>query len=1015
METWTETQLWNRLRAGGEDTERLREGIGPILRDAEAVLQSGGTQPATFTLHDADHAFRVAERMVELTPGSTLDALSGYELALLLGSAYLHDIGMAPPGAQLSNLRRFILGEGGVELEPDVMQSLLAWMDGHVAPEAVPVPPEIPHRVEVAEALVAGFVRDSHNDWSQRWIEEHASSALGNYTAWRDDLVCLCRSHHQGYRELASDTFSGRLVAGSASRVNLRYLAVVLRMADVLEVDPERTPLVVQRHRLIDPDSVRFWEKDRQMSVSVGDHKLLVHARPTSALLQRSVIETVDAIDSELALCRQLKLDGALDRMPGGPCSEYVWPYDGSVDRDIREGGSFRYIDGAFRPDTERLLQLLGGIELYSDRLLAVRELLQNAFDAVREEIAWTRISRPGAFAAAAEVANLAATHRVDLELETVGQPARLTCRDSGVGMSERILRERLLVSGTSQRPDTARLERLARAQGFEVGRTGRFGIGVLSYFMLAERVTLRSRRSATPGDAETGAWIFESQGVGSFGELRPLDGAPAGTEVVLALDPGRVDDVKDRLVTFLHGWLTEVPCRFVATIDGETVIDTGPGFAFLPRQPPTRSREVSWKVEEGELPDGIGSYRIDVPTWTVDGETTLVDISAHREADTLLTDGEAEFVSPDVIASWRGMRVGLRDQVWRLYGVPHGLDDSAVLTAMGVANFTSDAAGVLGVDREHIAPTKSAEAAIDFVRDRIRAVQHEVARSSEESEWALLNHRVAGILPAPSASWNWLAEPVTDELSEWRPIRFPVVLLSADNRRPLGHSFRGSRVSVVPPISYGRSRSSRSAFPWRPEDLAPDLVASLDGRPVGVILAPPNADGPARGPDSAKFPPEWRRVAGVAVDGAGTAGAEVIAFNRENRLVELSYLDGRWADEAQALRFNRDRRRDVADGETFRKVAGEDPRLLASWILLGVVGESYSPRTLAARDLDWWRRVWSTLGLRDPVLFWVDRGAERGLHVLDANTWQYRDAFRLSAADVGLPEPHIDWRVTAI
>ena len=49
----------------------------------EAILAHGGTSPTDFTFHDAGHAFRVAQRMAEITPPQTLDGLCPYELAFL--------------------------------------------------------------------------------------------------------------------------------------------------------------------------------------------------------------------------------------------------------------------------------------------------------------------------------------------------------------------------------------------------------------------------------------------------------------------------------------------------------------------------------------------------------------------------------------------------------------------------------------------------------------------------------------------------------------------------------------------------------------------------------------------------------------------------------------------------------------------------------------------------------------------------------------------------------------------
>lgn len=66
--------------------------------------------------------------------------------------------------------------------------------------------------------------------------------------------------------------------------------------------------------------------------------------------------------------------------------------------------------------------------------------------------------------------------------------------------------------------------------------RTGHFGIGVLSYFMLADKVVVRTRRSQYAGDDEATGWVFETEGVGSFGELRRDSKMQVGTQIRLRL-----------------------------------------------------------------------------------------------------------------------------------------------------------------------------------------------------------------------------------------------------------------------------------------------------------------------------------------------------------------------------------------------------------------------------------------------------------------------------------------------
>jgi len=104
--------------------------------------------------------------------------------------------------------------------------------------------------------------------------------------------------------------------------------------------------------------------------------------------------------------------------------------------------------------------------------------------------------------------------------------------------MTKRIIKDHLLVSGSGTRQDVLALERRCLAAGFVLGRSGQFGIGVLSYFMLADKVVITTRRSQDAADSEPTGWRFETDGIGSFGELKRDDAVVRGTSVRLRLRP---------------------------------------------------------------------------------------------------------------------------------------------------------------------------------------------------------------------------------------------------------------------------------------------------------------------------------------------------------------------------------------------------------------------------------------------------------------------------------------------
>ena len=183
------------------------------------------------------------------------------------------------------------------------------------------------------------------------------------------------------------------------------------------------------------------------------------------------------------------------------------------------------------------MLELLGGTALYSTRLAAVRELIQNALDAVREQIAWQQLET----GMSQDV--LAATHMVDLRLETSASGTYLICSDTGVGMTRAIIEDGLLVSGRGRRREVLELEQRCAAAHIPLERTGRFGIGVLSYFMLAGRVGITTTRSSESRPGETTGWRFEVDGLDGFGELTRDTTRVRGTEVRLQLLPEQSED----------------------------------------------------------------------------------------------------------------------------------------------------------------------------------------------------------------------------------------------------------------------------------------------------------------------------------------------------------------------------------------------------------------------------------------------------------------------------------------
>lgn len=709
--SWAATHLWQLLEDRKHEADSARQLLTNIMPEIETVLAKGGTSPIDFTLHDEEHAFRVAQRMFELLPEDVASKLTPFELALLLLSAYLHDIGMTPTRDVVKKHYEYILTTGDGLLSEIEVKELQHWLDEAHGGLELPMSKGLTtvEGLEKAEELLAYYCRHRHNDWSETWIRKHLTDAKhALYPGWVDDLVNLCRSHHEGLEALRQDRFQARYRGNPPQVVNLRYLAALLRVADVMEFDPERTPDVIIAHREIAPKSRIFWHKDRfSFLIDQDKREFRLDAITPDAKVHRAGLETVQQVDQELLTSNALETSGAfvLGSFKDDRCH---WPWPARVNAKITEReGRFVYIEGAFRPEPQHILKLLGGVELYKDPMVAVRELLQNALDSVKEHIACERLRliSPGD---AAWEQKLGEQHKVTLSLIEGSDGFWLVCDDDGVGMTRAIIERHLLVSGAPPLPEVHQLEREANASGFSVERSAQFGIGVLSYFMIADRMVITTRRSVLAGgDPDGTGWRFETEGLAGFGQLTPVGRSAQGAEVRLRIRPEVIADIQADLFKYIQGSLAHAPCRVEVMSSGRCVGALGPGWcqtveelasrllagvggrnphslrsdSLEPLSAIRRREEQSARWDEvrhkamerlrwrdpvaGWLRDGLGRFRMHFPYFDLHGGPCLafLDVEGNRGRFLNLPAEDDEDVHGFLLQgrishSWRGFRM---------------------------------------------------------------------------------------------------------------------------------------------------------------------------------------------------------------------------------------------------------------------------------------------------------------------------------------------------------------------
>ncbi|HRA13031.1 MAG TPA: molecular chaperone HtpG [Giesbergeria sp.] len=184
----------------------------------------------------------------------------------------------------------------------------------------------------------------------------------------------------------------------------------------------------------------------------------------------------------------------------------------------------------SFQAEVAQLLHLVTH-SLYSNPEIFVRELISNASDAC-DKLRFEALDKPALYE---DAPNLEVRVSFDTAAKT------LTIQDNGIGMSAQEAIEHLGTIAKSGTKDF--MGKLTGDQKQDAQLIGQFGVGFYSGFIVADKITVESRRAGLP-TAEGVRWV--SGGSGDF-EVEAIDRPQRGTSVTLHLR----DDAEE----YLNAW----------------------------------------------------------------------------------------------------------------------------------------------------------------------------------------------------------------------------------------------------------------------------------------------------------------------------------------------------------------------------------------------------------------------------------------------------------------------------
>ena len=192
-------------------------------------------------------------------------------------------------------------------------------------------------------------------------------------------------------------------------------------------------------------------------------------------------------------------------------------------------GASDKQVMG-FQAEVKQLLQLMIH-SLYSNKEIFLRELVSNASDA-SDKLRFEAINNAALFEGDSELA-------IQIEFDKAARTISIS--DNGIGLSQAEAVEHL---GTIAKSGTKEFfSRLSGDQQKDAAMIGQFGVGFYSGFIVANKITVESRRAGLP--AEQGV-KWESAGEGEF-SVETINKPQRGTRITLHLREGEDD--------FLSAW----------------------------------------------------------------------------------------------------------------------------------------------------------------------------------------------------------------------------------------------------------------------------------------------------------------------------------------------------------------------------------------------------------------------------------------------------------------------------
>jgi hypothetical protein len=513
LEEFKKLPLWKSMVANSkaEEAAMVERHVAYILPLMEHYVD---TFP-TYTLHNKEHIYNVIRLMGQLL-GDNINLVSGLEAIVLILSAVYHDFGMVFSEEErkaIPEYRNF-----REEFLADMHSARVQFEDNNR---------------EVSKNLAEWYCRWAHavRVWPKLdEVEGHCGVLEWNGVPFRLQLGYVCESHNEPAEEIRIN--DQRFNQEFLGLCDLRFCALLLRLADIMDFDNSRSPQSVydfldlgNPKNSAERISKDEWNKHMaSRGFQFPDHpngnSILFVAAPPHPYIEQGIRNFLDLVDLELGAAAKVTRYCA-DKWQNFPFPERV---------DRTGIVSNNYLSGKyqFSLSEDKILDLLTGDDLYGNDFVFIRELLQNAIDTVRHRTFIEKIRNPKYAPSPIQVSFFKDSESYHW----------LRIDDEGMGMNHEIIQSHLLKKGNSYyNSDLFKLEKIKMREAGEDDFVpiSRFGIGLLSCFMTCDKIEISTcyqypgedqklQKNRLTIEGRGGFWVIRSEQMHHQADRMPSD-----------------------------------------------------------------------------------------------------------------------------------------------------------------------------------------------------------------------------------------------------------------------------------------------------------------------------------------------------------------------------------------------------------------------------------------------------------------------------------------------------------